>query len=175
MKELIEIQNEIVVLKKRYNAFSKFNYRSCEDILQALKPLLKKYKCFLTLSDEIAPIGQFIYLKSTATITNGDGLSISVYGLAREAEAQKGMSEAQITGSSSSYARKYALGGMFLIDDNKDADVTSNPNDDILTHLANCSTSDDLGILWDSMDDSQQKKYKVLFSKRKLEINEHRK
>ncbi len=122
MKKLIEIQNELKAPKSKYNSFGKFSYRSCEDILEAVKPLLKVKDLIMTISDEAVNVGDKNYIKATVTITDGDK-SMSVSALAREAEDKKGMDDSQITGTASSYARKYALNGMFLIDDTKDADT----------------------------------------------------
>lgn len=119
------IQSEIRVLKSLENTFAKFNYRNCEMIYAEVKPLLKKYHCYLTLSDEVEMVGDRFYIKATATICK-NGESISVYARAREAEAKKGMDEAQLTGACSSYARKYALAGLLLLDDNKDIDACDN-------------------------------------------------
>ena len=124
MSVLTDIQNELKVPKKRKNSFGGYNYRSCEDILEAVKPLLKKYNVTLTTSDTIEEIGGRVYVKATAELRNGEnigGYSITAY--AREAELKKGMDDSQITGTASSYARKYALNGLFLIDDSKDADT----------------------------------------------------
>ena len=122
MKELIEIQTLLVAKKNQYNSFGKYSYRNCEDILEALKPHLKKLKCFVVVKDELKFIGDRFYIEATATITNSEGLSVSTSALAREADTKKGMDVAQITGATSSYARKYALNGLFAIDDNKDPD-----------------------------------------------------
>jgi len=123
MKNLIRIQKELKAPKGQYNNFGKYKYRSCEDILEAVKPLLKD--CLLTISDEIVLIGDRIYVKATAEFTDGDYVK-TVSGFARESESKKGMDASQITGSASSYARKYALNGLFLIDDTKDADTMDN-------------------------------------------------
>jgi hypothetical protein len=121
MKKLIEIQNKLKCPKSQYNSFGKYNYRNCEDILEAVKPLCSAAGLLLTLDDEIVCVGNRLYVKATATLKDGEtSLSVSAY--AREAESKKGMDEAQITGACSSYARKYALNGLFLIDDTKDAD-----------------------------------------------------
>lgn len=125
MKELIVIQSRLKAAKSNFNSYGKYNYRSCEDILEALKPLLKEQNCFLVVSDEILFIGNRFYVKSVAAISNGEGLQISSCGLAREEESKKGMDGAQVTGAASSYARKYALNGLFAIDDSKDADSTN--------------------------------------------------
>lgn len=125
MKELIEIQTELKAPKSQTNTFGKYKYRSLEDILEALKPLLKKQNCFVSLTDEITLVGDRYYVKATATIRNDSGDSISVSAMAREEENKKGMDSAQLTGATSSYARKYALNGLFAIDDTKDADATN--------------------------------------------------
>jgi hypothetical protein len=123
VKELVMIQTELVATKNQFNKFNGFYYRSCEDILENLKPLLKKAECELILSDTIELIGNRYYIKATATIINKDGESVSATGYAREDEQKKGMDSSQLTGATSSYARKYALNGLFCIDDNKDVDV----------------------------------------------------
>ena len=127
MKELQEIQVALVAPKGKRNNFGKYNYRSCEDILLALKPHLKKTECTLKLSDEMVEIGDRIYVKSTAEIKNKEGEIESATAFAKEAVSQKGMSDAQLTGSTSSYSRKYALNGLFAIDDNEDADTQEAP------------------------------------------------
>lgn len=124
-KRLIGIQQEIHAPKAEYNKFGGFAYRNAEAIYQALKPLLKKFECSLIITDDILLIGDRFYIKATATLShNGESLSVSAF--ARESIDKKGMDSAQITGACSSYARKYALGGMFLIDDNKDIDSMDN-------------------------------------------------
>lgn len=124
MKELIRIQNELKAPKGQYNSFGKYSYRSCEDILEAVKPLLSSYDCILTLSDEITLVGERYYVKATAILMNGASEKVEVTAYAREEEDKKGMDGSQITGAASSYARKYALNGLFCIDDNKDSDTT---------------------------------------------------
>jgi len=125
IKKLVNIQRELKAPKSQRNVFGKYNYRSCEDILEAVKPLANAEDCIVTLSDEVVMVGNRIYVKATAIITDGSN-EITTSALAREPEQQKGMNEAQITGSASSYARKYALNGLFAIDDTKDADATNN-------------------------------------------------
>jgi len=121
--KLLAIQTELKSPKNQLNKFGGYNYRSCEDILEAVKPLLLKHDCHVTISDEIVEVGGRIYVKAIATFRdNKIDTHIITTAFAREAEIQKGMSEPQITGSASSYARKYALNGLFLIDDTKDAD-----------------------------------------------------
>lgn len=122
MKELIEIQSRLNAPKNLYNSFGKYKYRSAEGILEAVKPLLKELGCQLTISDEVVFLGNRFYIKATATLTNGNEKeTTSAY--AREDEQKKGMDGSQITGTASSYARKYALNGLFCIDDSKDADT----------------------------------------------------
>ena len=123
MKELIIIQTRLNAPKNQRNKFGGFNYRSAEDILESLKPLLKETECFLNITDAIELVGDRYYIKATATITNKEGVQVSSSAYAREELAKKGMDASQITGSTSSYARKYALNGLFAIDDNKDADT----------------------------------------------------
>ncbi|EBS2891947.1 recombinase [Salmonella enterica subsp. enterica serovar Muenchen] len=117
---LAEIQEHLNAPKNQYNSFGKYKYRSCEDILEGVKPLLKGL--FLSISDEIVLIGDRYYVKATATITDGEN-SHSASAIAREEENKKGMDAAQVTGATSSYARKYCLNDLFGIDDSKDADT----------------------------------------------------
>ena len=124
MKELKIIQEKLSVPKNQMNDFGKYKYRSCEDILEAVKPLLNETNTTLTISDEIVNIGERYYIKATVSL-NGSGESVSCTAYAREPQTKKGMDEAQITGSTSSYARKYALNGLFCIDDTKDPDATN--------------------------------------------------
>ena len=124
--KLMNIQQELKAPKGQYNDFGKYAYRSCEDILEAVKPLLKKEKVVLTINDELQYIGNRYYIKATATLIDTESeATISNSAYAREEETKKGMDGSQITGASSSYARKYALNGLFGIDDNKDSDTTN--------------------------------------------------
>lgn len=125
MKALSEIQAKLKAPKGQTNNFGNYKYRSCEDIVEAVKPLLTEQGCSLLLSDEVTLIGDRYYVKATATITHEEG-SLSVSAYAREQENKKGMDTAQLTGATSSYARKYALNGLFAIDDTKDADAHDN-------------------------------------------------
>lgn len=127
MKELIEIQNELKAPKSNHNKFGNYNYRSAEDILEALKPLLKKHACQLILGDEVKMMGDRFYVCATAVLVKGEE-RVETQGWAREALNKKGMDDSQITGTASSYARKYALNGLFLIDDTKDADTNEYHN-----------------------------------------------
>ena len=121
-KKLIKVQATLNAPKSQFNSFGKYHYRSCEDIMGALKPLLAAEGLFQHVSDEIVMIGDRHYVKATVTVTDGE-LSVSNSALAREDRDKKGMDGAQVTGASSSYARKYALNGMWNIDDSKDADT----------------------------------------------------
>ena len=125
MKELIAIQSELKAPKTQVNNFGGYKYRKAEDILEAVKPLLAKQKCTLTITDDIVLVGNRIYVKATATIKNEKGEGETSTGWAREEETKKGMDASQITGASSSYARKYALNGLLAIDDNQDSDTTN--------------------------------------------------
>ena len=125
ISKLSEIQKKLVAPKGQFNAFGKYKYRSCEDILTALKPHLQGL--ILKITDEIVLIGDRYYVRATATLSDGKN-EISVTGMAREEAVKKGMDGSQITGAASSYARKYALNGMFLIDDSKDSDHTNDGN-----------------------------------------------
>ena len=124
MKKLVAVQAALKAPKGQFNKFGGYKYRSCEDILEAVKPLLLEQGLQLTITDEPVEVGGRIYIKATATVTDGSETA-AVSGYAREAETKKGMDESQITGTASSYARKYALNGLFLIDDTKDADATN--------------------------------------------------
>lgn len=124
--KLADIQARLKAPKGQFNSFGGYKYRSAEDILEAVKPLLKEVGAALTLSDEMVPVGDRIYVAATARFFSTDGSpEISVKAYAREEETKKGMDGAQITGAASSYARKYALNGLFAIDDTKDADATN--------------------------------------------------
>lgn len=131
MKEkLLAIQQELKAPKNQFNAFGKYKYRSAEDILEAVKPVLAKHECVLTLSDDLVNIGDRYYIKATVTLSNGEIID-QVTAFAREEESKKGMDGSQITGTASSYARKYALNGLFLIDDTKDSDATNQHTVDV--------------------------------------------
>jgi hypothetical protein len=125
MEKLIKIQSELKAPKNQYNAFGKYKYRNCEDILEAVKPLLESQKCTLVLTDEIKEVANVLFIEAKAIFSDGDS-KIEVCAQAGIDINRKGMDIAQSFGSSSSYARKYALNGLFLIDDTKDADNTNN-------------------------------------------------
>lgn len=154
MKRLIEIQTKLKAPKNQYNSFGKYNYRSCEDILEGVKPLLKETGLALIITDEIISLDGRFYVKATATLYDNDSKVVAVTSaLAREEETKKGMDGSQVTGASSSYARKYALNGLFAIDDTKDADSTNthdkkevvkpiNPDEKIINALKEMLTSE---------------------------------
>ena len=119
-ERLIAVQSQLKVPKNQYNDYGGFKYRSCEDILEAVKPLLQKEGLYVTIADDIVVIGERFYVKATATLSDGEN-SISNQAFAREDAAKKGMDGSQVTGTASSYARKYALNGLLAIDDTKDA------------------------------------------------------
>ena len=155
MEELVKkvslIQKELKAPKNQHNSFGNYNYRSCEDILEAVKPLLNKEGLILTVSDDICQIGERYYVKSTATITDGKSvLSNSAY--AREEETKKGMDASQITGATSSYARKYALNGLFCIDDTKDSDYDDKPSIPVYiqNRISEAQTVDELKKIYET-------------------------
>lgn len=123
-EKLMHIQTELHAPKNLYNSFGKYNYRNAEGIQEALKPLLKKYEVSVVLADEIVEVGGRVYVKASAIIVDcktNEQAAVCAY--AREADTKKGMDDAQVTGATSSYARKYALNGLFLLDDTKDVDT----------------------------------------------------
>jgi hypothetical protein len=127
MDKLRLIQSELKAPKNQRNNFGKYNYRSCEDILEAVKPLLSKYGCTLTISDEVKELGGLLFVEAISIISDGEN-QVHVKAQAGIDPNRKGMDIAQSFGSSSSYARKYSLNGLFLIDDTKDADATNTHN-----------------------------------------------
>ena len=124
-QKIVAIQSMLKAPKGQYNSFGKYNYRSCEDILEGVKPLLSEQELILTIADSIEMIGDRYYVKATATLSDGTN-SISTSAYARESLDKKGMDSSQVTGATSSYARKYALNGLLCIDDTKDADTMDN-------------------------------------------------
>lgn len=121
---LAEIQAQLKVPKSQFNSFGKYAYRSAEDILEAAKPIITRHGFAVTLSDEVVVVGERYYVRATATLTNGT-VTYTSTAYAREEESKKGMDGSQVTGASSSYARKYALNGLFATDDTKDSDSTN--------------------------------------------------
>lgn len=124
-ERVIAVQSQLKAPKNQRNNFGGYNYRNCEDILEAVKPLLKAEGLLLTITDDIVVLGDRFYVKATATLTDGER-SLSNQAFAREEATKKGMDGSQVTGAASSYARKYALNGLLAIDDTKDADALNN-------------------------------------------------
>ena len=162
VSELVYIQSHLKAPKDLTNNFGGYKYRSAEKILEAVKPLLKEMNCTLTISDEIVQVSDRIYVKATATLKTSSGETYSTTAFAREPIAKKGIDESQVTGSASSYSRKYALNGLLCIDDNKDADALNVSPDytapvqqtaassiqPILAEIAACTTTDALKVVW---------------------------
>lgn len=128
IERVIAVQSQLKAPKNQRNNFGCYNYRNCEDILEAVKPLLKAEGLYLNITDDIVMIGDRYYVKATATLSDGER-SLPSQAFAREEASKKGMDGSQVTGSASSYARKYALNGLFAIDDSKDADALNNGQD----------------------------------------------
>lgn len=165
-QRLIEVQRTLKAPKSQYNKFGKYRYRSAEDILNSVKPLLADQGLTLTISDEVILIGSRYYIRATCTLTDGQ-TQISTSALAREDEIKKGMDGSQITGTASSYARKYALNGLFCIDDTKDADATNqgdatannNPHEErvalALQEISSAQSRATLTQIWNTYKDIQ--------------------
>lgn len=173
---LINIQQALNAPKKQFNKFGGYKYRNAEDILEAVKPLLKANDCSMTIFDEIVQIGDRYYVKATVTLMGADK-QISVSAFAREEEAKKGMDGSQITGASSSYARKYALNGLFLIDDSKDSDFTNTHDKkeevqvrNFVDRLSKCTTHEELTEIYQEMNDEEKKAHKDLIQSIKRRI-----
>lgn len=174
---LQEIQQKLKAPKNQRNNFGGYNYRSCEDIVEALKPILAEYGAAIILSDEIVAVGERVYVKATATLKTKD-TEFHTTAFAREPAAKKGMDESQITGAASSYARKYALNGLFGIDDTKDADTMDNreemprakANPDVIKQINGCRDLHALSALYEMLSPAEQSKHKAAFSKRKVEL-----
>ena len=185
MENLIKIQSELKAPKDQVNSFGKYKYRSCESILEAVKPLLLKYGCTLVIKDEVKTSGTYMYIESTCFFRDGDDF-MEVTAQAGIDPTRKGMDIAQCFGASSSYARKYALNGLFLIDDTRDPDATndhgkvnkpiSTPEQSeelaaILKAVKECKNIDDIKLLWDSIEPTEQAQTKAIFTKRKQELS----
>ena len=191
--KLAIIQKKLKCEKSQYNSFGKYKYRSCEDILKAVKPLLDETKTVLTLSDELVAIGERYYVKSTATLLDTEESKdvpfISTTAYAREEETKKGMDGSQITGTASSYARKYALGGLFDIDDGIDSDTTNTGDNakpratkstqkpdkfdfgEIDEKIKNATTVDEVRKIYAGVPKPLQKYFEEKCKKRTIEIN----
>lgn len=171
LKKLQTIQEKISVGKGKYNAFAEFKYRSCEDILQALKPFLAEQKCVITLNDELVEVGGKVYIKAVATLIDVEtNEERSAHAYAQEPpKAKPKMDESQTTGSTSSYARKYALSGLLALDDNADSDVTNNGKKDAKkeTKLITTKQIEDLKKL--GFDDARLEKMAKYYKVEKVE------
>lgn len=168
-EKLSDIQLRLKAPKSQYNSFGKYNYRNCEDILEAVKPLLSEHKLFINISDTVELVGNRYYIKATVTLSDGEN-SISSQAYAREEEMKKGMDGSQVTGASSSYARKYALNGMFAIDDTKDSDVTNigqkdQPKEKKKEYKCDCCGKPFTEFTWDGKHFTAGQAYEI--SKRK--------
>lgn len=193
-EKLAKIQQKLKCEKSQYNSFGKYKYRSCEDILKAVKPLLDETKTVLTLSDELVAIGERYYVKATATLIDTEESKdvpfIATTAYAREEETKKGMDGSQITGTASSYARKYALGGLFDIDDGIDSDATNTgattkttrtktsvqPKDkidfdEIDEQIKNAETVDEVRKIYAGVPKPLQKYFEEKCKQRTIEIN----
>lgn len=180
MKELGIIQSKLKAPKNQVNNFGGYRYRSAEDIMEAVKPFLAETGCVLVVSDKIIEVGGRVYIQATVKLINSEGAIIETTAAAREAESKKGMDDSQITGMASSYARKYALNGLFCIDDTKDADATNTHGKDqpqeeemnlsvILERVNASKTYDELKALWDNFGkfDKDKKLYNAIAHKNK--------
>ena len=185
--DLAIIQAEVQAPKNKFNSFGKYAYRSAENIIEAVKPIINPKGYYLILSDEMVIIGERYYIKATATISNGEQ-SYSATSYAREPEEKKGMDSAQVSGTTGSYSRKYALNGLFALDDNKDSDATSietKPNvvveeiilsDDerieLINSLGSCTELGHVKELWNNLDPKYQaiKQVRNLVTTRKNQL-----
>ena len=150
---MFEIQAKLKVPKGQFNGFGKYQYRSCEDIVEAVKPVLAEYEYWLSMSDQVAEVGGRVYVKATCRVMGKNAIIAESTAFAREAETKKGMDDSQITGTASSYARKYALNGLFAIDDTKDADsnehqAVSKGASAIESKFKAVKTMEELQLLW---------------------------
>jgi len=164
IKQLATIQQTLNAPKSQWNSFGKYNYRNCEDILQAVKPLLGD--AVITINDDIQLVADRVYVKATVTISlNGESHSVSAF--AREALVKKGMDDAMCTGATSSYARKYALNGLLLIDDNKDPDHSP---EQVKDKLAACTNMAQLNEAYKGLNDGDKIKFKDQFTDKKADL-----
>lgn len=149
-EKLLKIQSELKAPKGQFNAFGKYKYRSCEDILESVKPLLQREGLVLTLSDRIVEVGGRVYVNASALLCDNKDGRVEINAFAREEETKKGMDGSQITGAASSYARKYALNGLFLIDDTKDSDSTNDhgkTSNEVAKDIPLAEDEDDIEII----------------------------
>ena len=176
LQKLMKIQQELKAPKNQFNKFGNYKYRNAEDILEAVKPLAKENGCILTIADTIEMIGNRFYVKAEAKLTDVEtNEKVLTTAFAREEETKKGMDGAQITGAASSYARKYALNGLFCIDDTKDSDSTNThgkdepkPDESVLAKIKECKTVKDLEKLYSTLDQDEQPIYVDKFTTRRL-------
>lgn len=178
--KLLAIQQTLNAPKNLRNSFGGYNYRSAESILEALKPLLADNKLTIRITDELVNVGERYYVKATVTLTDGTD-SLETTAFAREEETKKGMDGSQITGASSSYARKYALNGMFAIDDSADSDATNDHDKgakpevmnfiDVQKKIKESKTLEELTKLYNALDTTWQNAAKAAFTARKEELD----
>jgi len=180
---LAAIQAELKAPKGNFNSFGKYKYRSCEDIVEAVKPLLADHRCHLILTDDVVAVGDRIYIKATASIYKGSELLGQSTAFAREALDKKGMDDSQITGTASSYARKYALNGLLAIDDTKDADTdqdtaqrnkpskTMTVDPAVSQSIHACLDIDALKAVWKGLSIEQREAHSGVFAEVKERIS----
>ena len=173
LSKLQFIQSGLKAPKSQYNQFGKYKYRKAEDILEAVKPLLKETGCVLLISDDICFVEGRFYVKATATLRYGDE-EVSATAFARESDSKAGMDSAQVTGAASSYARKYSLNGLFCIDDTADPDVTNThgSNDGVkeaVDYLNKCNTPEEVEYAWNYYQPyyGENETFKVAYMKKK--------
>jgi hypothetical protein len=156
---LAQIQAKVKAPKAKYNAFGKYKYRSCESILEAVKPIISEYGFSLQMSDSVIKLGARYYIKATVILTNGTD-AFTAIGYAREEDVKKGMDASQITGAASSYARKYALNGLFAIDESNDSDTTNTdtPEENKFGYkeIGECKTLQQLEDFWNANKENQK-------------------
>lgn len=161
--KLMEVQNKLKAPKSQFNKFGNYAYRNCEDILEALKPLLSEHKAIVNINDDVVLVGERYYIKATVKFIDAEtGDFVEASAMAREDEDKKGMDASQLTGSTSSYARKYALNGLFAIDDTKDSDTTNTHGKDSKDDVISEAQSNRLFILAKGKDTN---KVKAIISK----------
>ena len=171
-EKLLRLQQSLKQEKSNFNAFGKYNYRSAEQILETVKPLLQKEKCVLLSSDEVKTVGEYNYIVSTLRLIDVEsGDEISVTANAREDITAKGLCSSQMTGVSSSYAKKYALQNLFAIDNSKDADDEQISENIFKGQIENCHDNEELMQIWENLTAEQKKRLKPHFTKRKNEIS----
>ena len=187
IKKLIQIQSELKVPKSQTNSHGGYKFRSCEDILESVKPILKKYDCCIIMKDEIVSEGNRIYIRATAQLLSADGGKIETTAFAREPENRKGFDESQLTGAASSYARKYALNALFGIDDTKDPDATNKHDQPekekgdmalVKKQIATCNNLNGINTLAESASrmewtKEERAELKQMFETKRGELNDH--